>query len=74
MDIPVWLPDEYAKEFTRTRLQASGYYRAGDSSLVVRLIGVAAATLEGIAARVRRWSRDSNDANAAPHLSAFVRH
>ncbi|KAA0240009.1 MAG: hypothetical protein HUU14_02565 [Dehalococcoidia bacterium] len=74
MDLPVWLPEEMAREFIRTRYQSAGYYRAGGSSPLVRLIGAGAALLERAAASVRRWARGASEPGARPHRASFVRH
>ncbi len=74
MDLPIWLPDELVRDFVRTRYQSAGYYRAGGSSSVVRLIGAGAALLEGAAAAVRRWSRGPAESPATPHRASLVRH
>ena len=74
MDFTAQVTREYLEELTRSRMQSAGYYRAGDSSLAVRLVGMAAASLERLAAAVRRWAREPGDRNVAPQRSALVRH
>lgn len=74
MDFPAWLPEEYSRDFARTRYQSAGYYRAGGSSAAVILIGAGAALLERAAAAVRRWARGSGDTAVTPHRASLVRH
>jgi hypothetical protein len=74
MDFTGYISRDYIEEFARSRMQSAGYYRAGDSSLAVRLVGVAAASLERLAAAVRRWAREPGERSVAPHRSALVRH
>jgi len=74
MDFAVLLSRDYFDEFVRSRMRSAGYYRPGGPSVAVRLVGVIAASLERLAAAVRRWAREPGDTRVAPHRSALVRH
>ena len=73
MDFSELISRDYIDDSIRSRMRSAGYYRAGDSSLAIRLVGVAAASLERFAAAVRRWAREPGDGNVAPKCPALIR-
>ncbi len=73
MDFTAFVSDAYLEDCAHARLRSAAPYRAGDSSQAIRLVGTAAASLERMAAAIRRWAREPGDTNVSPNRSALVR-
>jgi hypothetical protein len=73
MDMVYRIPEAFSEDFVQTRLASAGYYRAGDSGTIMRLVAGLGAGLEKAGAAAKRWAKGPGETKTVPHRVMRVR-